>query len=100
MSASTIFVFMVVMEICLVNIVLGDVELPKKTEKVYPAQSPPISTTLDSADENFDLDASQKRLQQALLIDRVCRVLFPSLFLFLNCVYWFWALVCTQSSMC
>ncbi|XP_034230778.1 glycine receptor subunit alpha-2 isoform X2 [Thrips palmi] len=111
MSACTVFVFMALMEYCLVNIVLGDSDAPK----------PPPDPNKQDKDKIFDLAAKNARLlhghghghghghahthvpvppppprpspaqrarMQALNIDRFSRVFFPLLFFVLNCTYW------------
>jgi len=57
MSVCTIFVFMALMEYCLVNIVLGDSDAP--AAKPAPPPPPPCSSTADSAklDKIFDIAA-------------------------------------------
>lgn len=57
MSVCTVFVFMALMEYCLVNIVLGDSDTP--AAKPAPPPPPPSSSTADSAklDKIFDIAA-------------------------------------------
>lgn len=57
MSVCTVFVFMALMEYCLVNIVLGDSDAP--AAKPAPPPQPPSSSTADSAklDKIFDIAA-------------------------------------------
>lgn len=57
MSVCTIFVFMALMEYCLVNIVLGDSDTP--AAKPAPPPPPPSSSTTDSAklDKIFNIAA-------------------------------------------
>ncbi|KYN03006.1 Glycine receptor subunit alpha-3, partial [Cyphomyrmex costatus] len=57
MSVCTVFVFMALMEYCLVNIVLGDSDTP--AAKPAPPPPPPCSSTSDSAkfDKIFDIAA-------------------------------------------
>ncbi|XP_028166983.1 glycine receptor subunit alpha-2-like [Ostrinia furnacalis] len=64
MSVCTVFVFMALMEYCLVNIVLGDGGKPK------------------------DAAEAEKAKQRAINIDRFSRVFFPLLFSVLNATYW------------
>lgn len=114
MSVCTIFVFMALMEYCLVNIVLGDSDMPPP-KKPPPAPAPPASSSgTDSAklDKIFDIASkenamllsgrsqksatvpppgpteAQKRKMRALGIDRFSRVFFPFLFTLLNVSYW------------
>ncbi|XP_019875611.2 glycine receptor subunit alpha-2 isoform X1 [Aethina tumida] len=97
MSVCTIFVFMALMEYCLVNIVLGDSDLPK------PPQPPPKKMdnifNMPPSKENSLLlsatpktppppSASQKARNRAINIDRFSRVFFPLLFTVLNATYW------------
>ncbi|XP_043523843.1 glycine receptor subunit alpha-3 isoform X3 [Frieseomelitta varia] len=112
MSVCTIFVFMALMEYCLVNIVLGDSDAPPKPA---PPPPPPSSSCSDAAklDKIFDIATkenaillsgrsqkstttgpppgptpAQKARMRALNIDRVSRVFFPFLFAVLNVTYW------------
>ncbi|KAL0809941.1 hypothetical protein ABMA28_010796 [Loxostege sticticalis] len=64
MSVCTVFVFMALMEYCLVNIVLGDGGKP------------------------MDAAQAEKAKQRAINIDRFSRVFFPLLFSVLNATYW------------
>ncbi|KAL6434796.1 hypothetical protein ACFW04_005176 [Cataglyphis niger] len=101
MSVCTVFVFMALMEYCLVNIVLGDSDTP--AAKPAPPPPPPSSSTADSAklDKIFDIAAkkspagppsgptpAQRARMRALNIDRFSRVFFPFLFTLLNVTYW------------
>lgn len=94
MSTCTIFVFMALMEYCLVNIVLGDHDMVKPTE-------PPKKDNLfEVAKENSLLltgapkpppagpTLAQKARNRAINIDRCSRVGFPFLFALLNAIYW------------
>ncbi|XP_065217048.1 glycine receptor subunit alpha-3-like [Planococcus citri] len=99
MSACTIFVFMALMEYCLVNIVLGDADAPKPPE-------PPKPEAFEFTNETHMMLAQAaaaacpkhsrktpkfnavKRRNQALNIDRFSRVFFPFLFTLLNAIYW------------
>ncbi|KAL3266592.1 hypothetical protein HHI36_010756 [Cryptolaemus montrouzieri] len=96
MSVCTIFVFMALMEYCLVNIVLGDSDLPKP-----PQPAPKIDPIFEvnTAKENSFLlsgkpkvtppvSAAQKARNRAIYIDRFSRVFFPLLFTVLNGTYW------------
>ncbi|KOX73989.1 Glycine receptor subunit alpha-3, partial [Melipona quadrifasciata] len=60
MSVCTIFVFMALMEYCLVNIVLGDSDAPPKPA---PPPPPPSSSCSDAAklDKIFDIATKKKR---------------------------------------
>lgn len=88
---------MALMEYCLVNIVLGDSDLPK------PPQPPPKKMdnifNMPPSKENSLLlsatpktppppSASQKARNRAINIDRFSRVFFPLLFTVLNATYW------------
>ncbi|CAB3255036.1 unnamed protein product [Arctia plantaginis] len=65
MSVCTVFVFMALMEYCLVNIVLGD----------------GTGKTKDAAE-------AARAKTRAINIDRFSRVFFPTLFSLLNAIYW------------
>ncbi|XP_048526295.1 glycine receptor subunit alpha-2 isoform X2 [Dendroctonus ponderosae] len=105
MSACTVFVFMALMEYCLVNIVLGDSDLPKppsekrKSTSIFdtppsksenpllqthapPPPPPPLPPTIPV------ITAAQKARNRAIIIDRFSRVFFPLLFTILNLSYW------------
>ncbi|XP_046745407.1 glycine receptor subunit alpha-4 isoform X3 [Diprion similis] len=102
MSVCTIFVFMALMEYCLVNIVLGDNDAPPA--KPPPPPPPPSSASGPDAtklDKIFDIATkksaaapppgptpAQRARMRALNIDRVSRVFFPFLFAVLNVTYW------------
>ncbi|XP_051174112.1 glycine receptor subunit alpha-3 isoform X1 [Leptopilina boulardi] len=115
MSVCTIFVFMALMEYCLVNIVLGDHDMPPPKPKPAPPPQPPASSSgPDSTklDKIFDiaskenamllsgrsqksttgpppgLTPAQRGKMRALSIDRFSRVFFPFLFTLLNVSYW------------
>ncbi|XP_044016751.1 glycine receptor subunit alpha-2 isoform X2 [Aphidius gifuensis] len=110
MSVCTIFVFMALMEYCLVNIVLGDSEAPVvKPPPPKPTTSTSTGVTGDSKlDKIFDIASkkstatpppgptpAQRARLRALNIDRASRVGFPFLFTALNVTYWimFWKYV-------
>ncbi|XP_014210659.1 glycine receptor subunit alpha-2 isoform X3 [Copidosoma floridanum] len=117
MSVCTIFVFMALMEYCLVNIVLimGETsEPPPKPQPQPPPPPPPGHGPDPKLDKIFDIASkenamllsgrSQKSASvpppkpkpnkmamakiRAVNIDRVSRVLFPALFACLNVSYW------------
>ncbi|XP_046682947.1 glycine receptor subunit alpha-2 isoform X2 [Homalodisca vitripennis] len=94
MSACTVFVFMALMEYCLVNIVLGDSDLPQK-----PPEPLKPDKIFDLAAKNARLltgqppvpprpSQAQRNRSRAINIDRFSRVFFPLLFFILNCSYW------------
>ncbi|CAH1104744.1 unnamed protein product [Psylliodes chrysocephalus] len=94
MSVCTIFVFMALMEYCLVNIVLGDSDAPKPPEK-----NPPNNLEKTSKENSLLLTSSKppskggiplaiRQRNNAINIDRFSRVFFPLLFTVLNCTYW------------
>lgn len=61
MSVCTIFVFMALMEYCLVNIVLGDTKIPKPP-KAKPPQPTPVPPVNDpSSNHDFAFSASKFR---------------------------------------
>ncbi|XP_065350912.1 glycine receptor subunit alpha-2 isoform X2 [Cloeon dipterum] len=94
MSVCTIFVFMALMEYCLVNIVLGDNDAPK------PPPDPKADKVFDlAAKENARIltgqppappkpTKAQKARLRALNIDRCSRCGFPLFFFILNATYW------------
>ncbi|EZA47107.1 Glycine receptor subunit alpha-3 [Ooceraea biroi] len=77
MSVCTIFVFMALMEYCLVNIVLGDSDAPAKPA---PPPPPPSSSIADSAklDKIFDIAAKH-------LFKQICNQ-FIIIYYLLNCI--------------
>ncbi|KAJ8965668.1 hypothetical protein NQ317_015556 [Molorchus minor] len=97
MSTCTVFVFMALMEYCLVNIVLGDSDGPKP-----PAPKKPSATNnifeMTSKENSLLLSGTPKippaptpaqiRMIKAINIDRFSRVFFPFLFTVLNLTYW------------
>ncbi|XP_044575727.1 glycine receptor subunit alpha-2 isoform X1 [Cotesia glomerata] len=114
MSVCTIFVFMALMEYCLVNIVLGDNDAPSAPK---PPPPPPATTSTSTGDTKLDkifdiaskenamllsgrsqksatlapppgLTPAQKARLRALNIDRTSRVFFPAVFALLNVTYW------------
>ncbi|XP_008202519.1 histamine-gated chloride channel 1 isoform X1 [Nasonia vitripennis] len=111
MSVCTIFVFMALMEYCLVNIVLvlgeGD-PAPKpappgpeaRLDKIFDiaskrsqgAAGPPPPPPPPPPQPQPPLNKTQRSKVRALNIDRVSRFLFPALFACLNVSYWiiFW----------
>lgn len=82
------------MEYCLVNIVLGDSDLPK------PPPQPKFENIFDMAGKENSLLLSggpkkppaptpaQKARNRAINIDRFSRIFFPLLFTVLNGTYW------------
>lgn len=93
MSVCTVFVFMALMEYCLVNIVLGDSVGQKATPP------PKIDPPIDAGKENSLLltgipkkppppTPAQKARNRAINIDRCSRIFFPLLFAVLNATYW------------
>ncbi|XP_014210657.1 glycine receptor subunit alpha-2 isoform X2 [Copidosoma floridanum] len=112
MSVCTIFVFMALMEYCLVNIVLimGETsEPPPKPQPQPPPPPPPGHGPDPKLDKIFDIASKSASVPppkpkpnkmamakiRAVNIDRVSRVLFPALFACLNVSYWiiFWKYV-------
>ncbi|XP_050528448.1 glycine receptor subunit alpha-3 isoform X3 [Daktulosphaira vitifoliae] len=104
MSACTVFVFMALMEYCLVNIVLGDADIAptfsKKTfdfsfrssikpidgHSIPPPPRPPPQATAAAAAASTAI--AQRNRTRALKIDRFSRIFFPLLFAVLNMTYW------------
>ncbi|XP_018563703.1 glycine receptor subunit alpha-3 [Anoplophora glabripennis] len=97
MSACTVFVFMALMEYCLVNIVLGDSDAPKPPQP--PKKASATNNIFDAPKENSLLlcappksppspTPAQIRRNRAINIDRFSRIFFPLLFTVLNCTYW------------
>lgn len=89
------FVFMALMEYCLVNIVLGDSDAPKppqapKTDNIFDMAAKENSRLLSGAPKKAPpLTPAQKARNRAINIDRFSRVFFPLLFAVLNGTYWF-----------
>lgn len=91
---------MALMEYCLVNIVLGDSDLPKppqppqkrKSTSVFEPSSPkqenPIIIGTPPLLANPPISPAQKARNRAINIDRFSRVFFPLLFTILNLTYW------------
>ncbi|KAJ8940374.1 hypothetical protein NQ318_015767, partial [Aromia moschata] len=97
MSACTVFVFMALMEYCLVNIVLGDSDAPKPpppkkpsaTNNIFEMSAKESSLLLSGPPKVLaEPTPAQKRRNRAIYIDRFSRVFFPLLFTVLNCTYW------------
>ncbi|CAH1123646.1 unnamed protein product [Ceutorhynchus assimilis] len=102
MSACTIFVFMALMEYCLVNIVLGDSDLPKpppekrKSTSIFDMPPAPpqkaentiLLPSIPTAPTAPIITLAQKQRNRALNIDRFSRAFFPFIFTVLNCTYW------------
>ncbi|XP_075237465.1 glycine receptor subunit alpha-2-like [Lycorma delicatula] len=111
MSACTVFVFMALMEYCLVNIVLGDSDAPKppepkKPEKIFDitakensrllsaggqpihAHPPPVPPPPPPPASRPTVNIAARNRIRAINIDRFSRVFFPLLFAVLNCSYW------------
>lgn len=87
---------MALMEYCLVNIVLGDSDLPKP-----PQPNPKLESRVEgpnTKENSFLLSGkpkvaptispAQRARNQAINIDRFSRVFFPMLFAVLNGTYW------------
>ncbi|XP_074038230.1 histamine-gated chloride channel isoform X2 [Leptinotarsa decemlineata] len=97
MSVCTVFVFMALMEYCLVNIVLGDSDAPKPPPK---KTNPPPNNVFEMVSKDNSLllaapkstqppaNSAHKQRTRAINIDRFSRVFFPLLFTILNCTYW------------
>ncbi|XP_044748549.1 glycine receptor subunit alpha-2 isoform X1 [Coccinella septempunctata] len=96
MSVCTIFVFMALMEYCLVNIVLGDSDQPKppqpnpKIESIVEGPTTKENSFLLSGKPKVapTISPAQRARNQAIYIDRFSRVFFPLLFAVLNGTYW------------
>lgn len=89
------FVFMALMEYCLVNIVLGDSDGPKpppqpsKMETIFDLAGKENTFLLTTAPKPAPvLTPAQKARNRAIYIDRFSRVFFPLLFFVLNGTYW------------
>ncbi|XP_014276839.1 glycine receptor subunit alpha-4 isoform X1 [Halyomorpha halys] len=97
MSVCTVFVFMALMEYCLVNIVLGDSDAPKpppprndnrnciKQENILELRNqgvppPPPRPVVQPPNRNR---------MRAIGIDKFSRIFFPFLFAVLNATYWY-----------
>ncbi|XP_023711456.1 glycine receptor subunit alpha-3 [Cryptotermes secundus] len=95
MSTCTLFVFMALMEYCLVNIVLGDSDGPKsvpeapKPDRVFDLAARENSRLLTGQPPAQTLPSpGQMNRSRAINIDRFSRVFFPLLFAILNATYW------------
>ncbi|XP_071454314.1 glycine receptor subunit alpha-2 isoform X1 [Hetaerina americana] len=102
MSVCTVFVFLALMEYCLVNIVLGDSDGPKppaeppKPDKIFDlAAKPPQRMPKENARLLTGQPPQPPRpapvkgnLTRAINIDRFSRVFFPLTFFLLNGTYW------------
>ncbi|XP_073994866.1 glycine receptor ora transientless isoform X2 [Rhodnius prolixus] len=99
MSVCTVFVFLALMEYCLVNIVLGDNDGPKMPE--IPNQAANIRNM--SVKESKELrnlgvppppprpsiNLANRNRMRAIRIDKFSRIFFPVLFTALNLSYWY-----------
>ncbi|XP_056630818.1 glycine receptor subunit alpha-2 [Diorhabda sublineata] len=91
MSVCTIFVFMALMEYCLVNIVLGDSDAPKKPAPKNPpgvSDKPTSENSFAGSKAKSTVNIAERQRNRAINIDRFSRVFFPLLFTILNCTYW------------
>ncbi|ODM97183.1 Glycine receptor subunit alpha-2, partial [Orchesella cincta] len=110
MSSCTLFVFMALMEYCLVNIVLGDSEEPRNRapsidvrstkERVlqFASRMSLRSSSVTSVNCSRERTSSgstsaanqikAERRRRALAVDRFSRVAFPATFTMLNLIYW------------
>ncbi|GLV35831.1 ora transientless [Carabus blaptoides fortunei] len=95
MSCCTIFVFMALMEYCLVNIVLGDSDAPKPTpeppkmDKIFELAKQENALLLTGQPKPpVPITPAQRSRNRAINIDRFSRVFFPALFTVLNAGYW------------
>lgn len=87
---------MALMEYCLVNIVLGDSDLPKppqppkKVETIFDMAAKENSFLISGAQKKTTPVESpaQKARNRAINIDRFSRIFFPLLFTVLNGTYW------------
>ncbi|KAI9558502.1 hypothetical protein GHT06_015290 [Daphnia sinensis] len=95
MSTCTIFVFMALMEYCLVNIILGDSDTPKtaneppKPEKVFDLAAKENARMLMGQPPRPPGPTPAQRARiRAIQVDRFSRFFFPFLFTVLNGSYW------------
>lgn len=86
---------MALMEYCLVNIVLGDSDLPKpppakpKTEPIFEVSAKENSLLLTGVPKVAPvITPAQRARNRAINIDRFSRIFFPLLFTVLNGTYW------------
>ena len=83
------------MEYCLVNIVLGDSDLPKpapppkKLETIFDMAAKENSFLLSGVPKPPPVETpAQRARNRAINIDRFSRIFFPLLFTVLNGTYW------------
>ncbi|XP_014257522.1 glycine receptor subunit alpha-2 [Cimex lectularius] len=97
MSVCTVFVFMALMEYCLVNIVLGDNEGTKPPEKNshdkissmnYKGTKELRNHGLPPPPPRPTINIANKNRMKAIRIDKFSRIFFPLLFAALNVTYW------------
>jgi len=95
MSTCTIFVFMALMEYCLLNIILGDSDQPKtvnnppKAEKVFDlAAKENARMLMGQPPRPPGPTPAQRSRNRAVAVDRFSRWFFPFFFAFLNGAYW------------
>lgn len=85
---------MALMEYCLVNIVLGDSDLPKppqppkKPDTIFDMAAKENSFLISGAQKIPVVTPAQKARNRAINIDRFSRIFFPLLFTVLNGTYW------------
>ncbi|XP_076340353.1 glycine receptor subunit alpha-2-like isoform X2 [Tachypleus tridentatus] len=89
MISCTVFVFGSLMEYAVVNILIG--ELEDSTRKIKLSNVVVIGKVSEDEANETKRKASfpvvQRRREQALMIDKVCRIAFPLVFLILNIIY-------------
>ncbi|KAK8378174.1 hypothetical protein O3P69_018857 [Scylla paramamosain] len=99
MSSCTVFVFMVLIEYAVVNIILGDGSGDAAKGPAKPEPKPSKATDLAIKESRRFLlgeppkppgpTPAQIRRNKALMVDRVSRYVFPTSFALLNGIYWF-----------
>ncbi|XP_046648613.1 glycine receptor subunit alpha-3-like [Daphnia pulicaria] len=94
-STCTIFVFMALMEYCLVNIILGDPDTPKiankspKPEKIFDlASKENVPMLMGQPPHPTGPTPAQRARMKAIQVDRFSRFFFPFMFTVLNVSYW------------
>ncbi|CAH1393097.1 unnamed protein product [Nezara viridula] len=96
MSVCTVFVFMALMEYCLVNIVLGDSDAPKPPPPRNDSRNCIKENILELRNQGVPpppprpvVQPPNRNRMRAIGIDKFSRIFFPFLFAVLNATYWY-----------
>ncbi|KAH9363377.1 hypothetical protein HPB48_006483 [Haemaphysalis longicornis] len=88
MSSCTVFVFASLMEYALVNILMGEAETDdgsrRRSIRAVETSGMPNGTKPPKPPETIACECRQR----AMLVDKISRVVFPTSFVLLNCIYW------------